>query len=98
MTRVLGVIPARYAATRLPGKPLADLAGKPLVVRVLQNAGRASCLDRVLVATDDERIAAAVRAAGGEAMLTPPELPSGSDRAAWVVRALETSHATFDDR
>jgi len=92
---VLGVIPARYAASRLPGKPLADLAGKPLVVRVLENAGRAASLDRVLVATDDPRIAEAVRAAGGEARLTSPELPSGSDRAACVVRELAVAGEVY---
>lgn len=78
--RVLGVIPARYGAKRFPGKPLAEVAGKPLVVRVLENARRASCFDRLVVATDDERIAEAVREAGGEAVLTDPYLPSGTDR------------------
>ncbi|HMF08894.1 MAG TPA: 3-deoxy-manno-octulosonate cytidylyltransferase, partial [Thermoanaerobaculia bacterium] len=77
---ILGVIPARYASVRFPGKPLAPLAGKPMVVRVWEAACGASRLDRAVVATDDERIAAAVRQAGGEAILTSPEAASGTDR------------------
>ena len=75
---VLGVIPARYGSTRFPGKPLAALRGRPLVAHVVDNARRAKRLDRVVVATDDERIAAAVREVGAEARLTPADLPSGS--------------------
>jgi len=85
---VLGVIPARYASVRFPGKPLAPLAGKPMVVRVWEAACGASRLDRAVVATDDERIAAAVRQAGGEAILTSPEAASGTDRLAEAARAL----------
>ncbi len=73
------VIPARYASSRLPGKPLADIHGVPMVVRVAQQARRSGAT-QVLVATDDERIAAAVREAGLEAALTRPDHPSGSDR------------------
>ena len=73
------LIPARYASTRLPGKPLADLGGKPMIVRVWERAA-ASGVGRVAVATDDERIAEAVRAEGGEAVMTQPDHPSGSDR------------------
>ncbi len=79
------VIPARYASTRLPGKPLRDLAGKPMIVRVLENAQRTGA-EFVIVATDDERIAEAVTAAGGEAMLTRPDHPSGTDRLAEVAQ------------
>lgn len=82
------VIPARWAATRLPGKPLADLLGRPLVVHVLDRARKAQQVSRVLVATDDERIAEAVATAGGEAVLTPSTLPSGTDRCAWAVAHL----------
>jgi 3-deoxy-manno-octulosonate cytidylyltransferase (CMP-KDO synthetase) len=85
---VLGVIPARYGSTRFPGKPLADLDGKPLLAHVVERAGEARRIDRLVVATDDERIAAAARTAGAEAMLTPAELPSGSDRAAHVLERL----------
>jgi len=80
----------------LPGKPLADLGGIPLVVRVLRNSGRASSLDRCLVATDDERIADAVRAAGGGAVMTPAGLPSGSDRVARAVDAVEAEGFRYD--
>ncbi len=77
------VIPARYASQRLPGKPLRDLCGKPMIVRVLENALRTGA-EFVIVATDDQRIADAVTAAGGEAMLTRPDHASGTDRLAEV--------------
>jgi 3-deoxy-manno-octulosonate cytidylyltransferase (CMP-KDO synthetase) len=77
------IVPARYASARLPGKPLLDLGGKPMVVRVLENARRAGAAF-ALVATDDERIARAVRDAGGEAMLTSAEHRTGTDRLAEV--------------
>ncbi len=73
------VIPARYASTRLPGKPLVDLAGKPMIVRVFQQAQRAGARS-VVVATDDERVAAAVTSAGGDAEMTRTDHVSGSDR------------------
>ncbi|KUK42500.1 MAG: 3-deoxy-manno-octulosonate cytidylyltransferase [Thermovirga lienii] len=87
--RTLAVIPARYHSTRLPGKPLVEIAGIPLVIRVLRQAKRCSLLDRVIVATDDERIAEVVRKDKGEVMMTPPDLPSGGDRVAWVVKCVE---------
>ena len=80
----LAVIPARYASTRLPGKPLLPIAGVPLVLRVLEQVRKCGGVDRIIVATDDMRIAVTVENAGGEAMLTPSELPSGGDRVAWV--------------
>ena len=86
--KVVGVIPARYASVRFPGKPLAPLAGKPMVVRVWEAAQSAARLDRSVVATDDERIAAAVRQAGGEAVLTSPDAASGTDRLAEAARAI----------
>lgn len=86
--KTLAVIPARYASTRLPGKPLIEIAGVPLVVRVLRQVQKCRSVDRAIVATDDERIAAVVRAAGGEAVMTPPELPSGGDRVAYVAREI----------
>jgi 3-deoxy-manno-octulosonate cytidylyltransferase (CMP-KDO synthetase) len=73
------IIPARMASTRLPGKPLADIHGKPMIVHVLER-GREADLGPVAVACGDEVIAEAVRAAGGRAVLTDPDLPSGSDR------------------
>ncbi len=73
------VIPARFGSTRLPGKPLADLHGLPMVVRVVRQAEQSGAA-AVVVATDDERVRAAVESAGGEACLTRPDHPSGSDR------------------
>lgn len=78
------VIPARLGATRLPQKPLRDLAGKPLVVRVLERVRSFSLAADIVVATDSELIAAAVRAAGGQVALTRPDHPSGTDRVAEV--------------
>lgn len=75
----LAIIPARMASTRLPGKPLADIAGKPMVVRVAEQASL-SGVGRVLVATDSKEIADAVQAAGFEAIMTRADHPSGSDR------------------
>ncbi|MDB5616984.1 3-deoxy-manno-octulosonate cytidylyltransferase [Tardiphaga sp.] len=78
-TRTLVLIPARMAATRLPGKPLLDIAGLPMIVHVLRRAEEAG-IGRVAVATDTQEIADAVRACGGEAVMTSPDHPSGSDR------------------
>ncbi|MNE16331.1 3-deoxy-manno-octulosonate cytidylyltransferase [compost metagenome] len=81
------MIPARMAATRLPGKPLADIGGKPMIVRAWEQA-RASGF-RVAVAAGDAEIVAAVQAAGGEAVLTDPDLPSGSDRILAAAQAVD---------
>jgi 3-deoxy-manno-octulosonate cytidylyltransferase (CMP-KDO synthetase) len=79
MTRALIIIPARMASTRLPDKPLADIEGEPMIVHVWRRAHAAE-MGRVVVAADCEEICAAVRAAGGEALLTRPDHASGSDR------------------
>lgn len=84
----IGVIPARYASQRLPAKPLVDLLGKPMIQRVYEQAGKARTLGRIIVATDDERIASVVRGFSGEVVMTPPELRSGSDRVAAVAADL----------
>lgn len=80
------VIPARYASTRLPGKPLRLLAGRPMIAHVHARAMAAGA-DEVVVATDDERIASACRAIGADVALTDPDHPSGTDRLAEVARA-----------
>lgn len=81
------VIPARYASSRLPGKPLADITGKPMVVRVVEAV--ADCgADAVWVATDDERVRDAVRSAGHQAVMTRGDHPSGTDRIAEVAEQL----------
>jgi len=74
------VIPARYASTRLPGKPLIDIEGKPLLQWVFEGACRSKHADGVLIATDDERILKAALSFGAEAIMTDPALPSGTDR------------------
>lgn len=86
MSIALGVIPARWGSTRFPGKALALIAGKPMIQRVIERALRAKRLSRVLVATDDERIAVVARACGVEAVMTPSNLASGTDRVAAAVR------------
>ncbi len=81
---VLGVIPARYASTRFPGKPLVEIQGKSMIRRVYEQAAQASLVQQVVVATDDERIWEHVRSFGGEAVMTSPAHPSGTDRCAEV--------------
>jgi 3-deoxy-manno-octulosonate cytidylyltransferase (CMP-KDO synthetase) len=78
------VIPARYASTRFPGKPLAMIAGTSMIQRVWERCTASETAERVIVATDDERIRAEVERFGGEAMLTPVELASGTERMAWI--------------
>ena len=80
--KTYGIIPSRFGSSRFPGKPLAPLAGKPLVAWVVEAVKKAKSLDEVLVATDDERIVQAVENYGGRAVMTPSELPSGTDRIA----------------
>ena len=87
--RTIAVIPARFQSKRLPGKALKDLHGKTMVERVYERASRASRVDRVLVATDDERIRNTVAAFGGEAVMTSSEHESGSDRIAEAVQELD---------
>jgi len=86
---IVAIIPARFGSTRLPGKPLSDIHGKTLIERVHERARGARTLDRILVATDDERIAAAVRAFGGEVLLTSPDHRTGTDRLAEAARSVE---------
>ncbi|WP_342810587.1 cytidylyltransferase domain-containing protein, partial [Natronosalvus hydrolyticus] len=81
---VLGVIPARYGSTRLPGKPLVDIAGKPMIQYVYERASDATLLDDLIVATDDKRIAEAVESIGGTAMMTDSDHQTGTDRVAEV--------------
>ena len=83
---VVAVIPARYQSSRLPGKPLADIGGRPMVEHVYRRAAAATAVGRVLVATDDARIHAAVTAFGGEAWMTSAAHQTGTDRLAEVVR------------
>jgi 3-deoxy-manno-octulosonate cytidylyltransferase (CMP-KDO synthetase) len=84
--KVLAVIPARYASSRFPGKPLADLGGKPMIQRVWERASQAKSLDGLLVATDDRRIKRVVDSFGGLAVMTPKSCPSGTDRIAAALK------------
>jgi len=88
LARVVGIIPSRYQSTRLPGKALANIAGAPMVEHVHRRASEAKLLDAVVVATDDQRIADAVNAFGGTAVMTDARHPSGTDRLAEVAAAL----------
>jgi len=89
---VLAVIPARWASTRFPGKPLANIAGKSMIQRVLEQVNQSSCVDRAVVATDDERILHHVQQLGAEVMMTSPDHPSGTDRVAEVSRHFPEAH------
>src|SRR3954451_22581789 len=85
---IVAVIPARFASTRLPGKPLLSETGRPLIQHVVDAATRARRLDGVIVATDDRRILGAVESFGGRAVLTRSDHPSGTDRVAEVAASL----------
>jgi 3-deoxy-manno-octulosonate cytidylyltransferase (CMP-KDO synthetase) len=89
--KVVIVIPARYGSTRLPGKPLVSLAGKPMIQRVYERAKLAQSASQVIVATDDERIVKAVESFGGEARMTRPDHRTGTERVAEVA-----AHTTGD--
>ncbi|HYF14704.1 MAG TPA: 3-deoxy-manno-octulosonate cytidylyltransferase [Phycisphaerales bacterium] len=85
---VVGVIPARLGSTRLPGKVLLDRTGRPLVRHVWENAARAASLSRLVIAADDERVLAAARGFGAEALMTRPDHPNGTSRIEEAARAL----------
>lgn len=84
------VIPARFASTRFPGKPLADLCGKPMIQWVYERSRTSASIDRVLVATDDQRIADAVTGFGGEVIMTRSDHPTGTDRLAEVAASIDS--------
>ena len=87
--RTIAVIPARFRSKRLPGKPLADIHGKTLIEHVYQRASQATRVERVLVATDDERVFDVVTDFGGKAVMTSAEHPSGSDRIAEAIADID---------
>jgi 3-deoxy-manno-octulosonate cytidylyltransferase (CMP-KDO synthetase) len=89
---ILGIIPARYASTRFPGKPLVDIAGKTMIQRVYEQAKKCTHLSEVIVATDDQRIYDHVTAFGGKAIMTSPNHQSGTDRCAEVAQM----HPTYE--
>ncbi len=89
---ILAIIPSRYASTRFPGKPLADIQGKSMIQRVYEQAKKAKRVDRVVVATDDDRIAEHVKSFGGEVIMTSASHPSGTDRCYEATTKLNTHY------
>ncbi|MEQ9231643.1 MAG: 3-deoxy-manno-octulosonate cytidylyltransferase [Cyclobacteriaceae bacterium] len=92
MKKIIGIIPSRYASTRFPGKPLADIGGKPMIQRVFEQASKSSSLAEVIVATDDERIQECVLGFGGKVAMTSPDHTNGTERCAEVA---ETNSADY---
>lgn len=90
--KFLGVIPSRYASSRLPGKPLVDIGGRTMIEHVYRRAVESGAFFKVVVATDDDRIFSAVKDFGGEVMMTRSDHPDGSSRVAEVARAFETDY------
>lgn len=93
-SKTLGIIPARYASTRFPGKPLVDIQGKSMIRRVYEQATKATSLDEIIVATDDIRILEHVQSWNGQAMMTATEHQSGTDRCAEIL-AKQASNIQF---
>jgi len=89
VVKVIGMVPARYASSRMPGKPLALISGKSMIQRVVEQSSQAKVLDEVWVATDDSRIAEAVEHFGGKAVMTSPDCASGTDRLAQAIELVE---------
>jgi 3-deoxy-manno-octulosonate cytidylyltransferase (CMP-KDO synthetase) len=87
---ILAVIPARYGSTRFEGKPLADILGKPMIQHVYERVSQSKLIEKVVVATDDQRIMAAVHQFGGRAVMTSPQHSTGTDRVAEVARKLRS--------
>ena len=88
--KITAVIPARYASTRFPGKALADIGGRPMIQHVYERASRSQLVGRVIVATDDSRIATVVTQFGGEVIMTSAEHETGTDRLAEVATQLDS--------
>lgn len=96
MTKILGIIPARYGSTRFPGKPLTVIQGKTMIRRVWEQANKAGSLAGVAVATDDSRIADEVTAFGGNVILTKNTHPTGTDRCREALETVEQAGSTYD--
>jgi 3-deoxy-manno-octulosonate cytidylyltransferase (CMP-KDO synthetase) len=96
MSKVVGIIPARWGSTRFPGKPLHGIAGKPLVRHVWERCIEAGCFDQIIIATDDMRIAEAGFDFGAEIAVTAADHPSGTDRIAEVARKLKKASIIFN--
>lgn len=85
---IVGIIPARFASTRLMGKPLADIGGKPMIQHTYNSAKKSKLLDKVIIAVDDEKVLQVVKGFGAEAYMTPKDCASGSDRIAFVAEKI----------
>ncbi len=94
--KILGIIPARYASTRFPGKPLAPIEDKPMIQHVFERTCNSGAVDYTIVATDDERIADCVRSFGGNVMMTNVNHRSGTDRCSEVITALGSRATQYD--
>ena len=88
---IIGVIPARFASTRLMGKPLADICGKPMIQHTYESAKHSKLLNEIIVAVDDEKVAQAIRSFGGKVVMTPKDITTGSDRIAYVARSIPSA-------
>lgn len=86
--QIVGIIPARFASSRLMGKPLANIGGKPMVIHTYESCLKSKLLKRVIIAVDDQKVYETVEKFGAEVVLTPSELPSGSDRIAYVAKSI----------
>ncbi len=89
MPQIIGVIPARYGSTRFPGKPLADILGKPMIQWVYENAKSSKFINHVLIATDDERILNSAKSFGADVIMTPPDITTGTDRVACLIKEFD---------
>ena len=88
---IIGIIPARFASTRLPGKPLVNIGGKPMLQHTYESAKRSKLLSDVVIAVDDERVYEVAKRFGAQVQMTPKELETGSDRIAYVAEKLSTA-------
>lgn len=88
---IIGIIPARFSSTRLPGKPLVDIGGKPMLQHTFESAKKSKLLHDIVIAVDDERVYEAAKNFGAEVIMTPRELETGSDRIAYVAEKLSTA-------
>lgn len=86
MAKIVGVIPARYSSTRFPGKPLAEILGKPMIQWVYENARNSKLINNIIIATDDDRILKKAKDFGADVIMTPSDIPTGTDRVAHAIR------------
>ncbi|GAB6281414.1 MAG: 3-deoxy-manno-octulosonate cytidylyltransferase [Ignavibacterium sp.] len=88
---IIGIIPARFASSRLLGKPLADIGGKPMIQHTFENASKSKLLNKLIIAVDDEEVSKVAKSFNAEIMMTPKDIPTGSDRIAYVAKNFSSS-------